>query len=311
MSLDKARGILMLHCWNNGREVPDDLIVPFRDSTALMADPPALRRRFAEDGYVFLRGVLPHEVVQAAREEVASRLFEVGELEAPPSDAIATGRSLRTQPGFDRGAFWESVSTGRRIRALSHGTAIRGVIAALLSAEPLAQDFLYLRAAALGRATGIHYDYPFFARASEKVVTAWVPVGDVPVTDGPLVIVEGSNRFHDLIAEMRTLDVVREPNKKAAYDIPAIEFARSRGVRLLTENFRAGDMLVLNMFTAHGSLDNTSPINRVRISFDIRYQPSDEPIDARFFGAQPGGTTGAGYAELNGARPLTEEWHVR
>ena len=28
-------------------------------------------------------------------------------------------------------------------------------------------------------------------------------------------------------------------------------------------------------------------------------------------GDRPEGTTGAGYAELNGAKPLTEQWHVR
>ena len=31
----------------------------------------------------------------------------------------------------------------------------------------------------------------------------------------------------------------------------------------------------------------------------------------RYFGADPGGTTGAGYGELNGAKPLTEPWHIR
>jgi hypothetical protein len=83
------------------------------------------------------------------------------------------------------------------------------------------------------------------------------------------------------------------------------------GRGLLTENFRAGDLIVFDMYTAHGSLDNRSPENRVRLSFDIRYQPVHEPRDPRFFGESPGGTTGAGYAELNGARPLVEEWHVR
>ena len=127
---------------------------------------------------------------------------------------------------------------------------------AILDAEPLAHEFLYLRAAPRGRATGIHYDYPFFGQASENVVTAWVPVGDAPTTDGPLVIVEGSNRFADLIAGMRALDIARKPEKKAAYDSAAVELARSRGTRLLTADFQAGDMVLFGMFTAHGSLDN-------------------------------------------------------
>ena len=52
-------------------------------------------------------------------------------------------------------------------------------------------------------------------------------------------------------------------------------------------------------------------VNRVRLSCDVRWQPASLPLDARYFGANPPGTTGAGYAELNGAKPLTQEWHVR
>jgi ectoine hydroxylase-related dioxygenase (phytanoyl-CoA dioxygenase family) len=233
------------------------------------------------------------------------------ELEPPPDAAIATGRSRRAAAEFDRGAFWQSVSTGKRLRALSHGAALRAITQEVLDAEPRGHDFLYLRAAPPGRATGIHYDYPFFGLASDKVVTAWIPIGDVPAREGPLVIVEGSNRFDDLIAAMRTLDIAGRPEKKAAYDSSAVALAQSRGTRLLTADFRAGDVVLFGMYTAHGSLDNHSPARRVRLSLDIRYQPADEPRDERYFGPNPGGTTGAGYAELNGARPLTEEWHVR
>jgi len=301
----------MQDCWNNGQPVPAELIAPLADSSALLGDPAALRRRLAADGYLFLRGALPHDAVAAARAEVADRLFAVDELEAPPAAGIATGRSRRAAAGFDRGAFWESVSTGPRLRVVSHGAAIRALAQAVLGAAPRGHDFLYLRAAPPGRATGIHYDYPFFGLASETVVTCWVPVGDVPTSDGPLVVVEGSNRFDDLIAGMRQLDLVGAPEKKAAYSASAVELARSRGTRLLTADFRAGDIVVFGMFTAHGSLDNHSPARRVRLSFDVRWQPADEPIDQRYFGPSPGGTTGAGYAELNGARPLTEDWHVR
>ena len=68
---------------------------------------------------------------------------------------------------------------------------------------------------------------------------------------------------------------------------------------------------VFGMYTLHGSLENHSPINRVRLSCDVRWQPAGLPVDERYFGADPGGTTGAGYGELVGAKPLTQEWHVR
>ena len=56
-------------------------------------------------------------------------------------------------------------------------------------------------------------------------------------------------------------------------------------------------------------IDETS--GRVRVSCDVRWQSAAMPLDLRYFGANPGGTTGAGYAELNGAKPLDQPWHVR
>ena len=88
-------------------------------------------------------------------------------------------------------------------------------------------------------------------------------------------------------------------------------FAESRDCRLLTTAFQAGDVCVFGMFTLHGSLDNRSPPGRVRLFCDVRYQPAIEPMDPRYFGPNPGGTTGAGYGELNAAEPLTQAWHIR
>jgi ectoine hydroxylase-related dioxygenase (phytanoyl-CoA dioxygenase family) len=170
---------------------------------------------------------------------------------------------------------------------------------------------MFLRAAPVGRTTGLHFDSPFFTRATQRVYTAWVPLGDVPATDGPLVIVEGSHRFADLHEAMRGFDVVYDTSRRAQLATDFAEFAESRDCRLLTADFRAGDVCIFGMLTLHGSLDNHSTLGRVRLSCDVRYQPVAEPIDPRYFGSNPGGTTGAGYGELNGAKPLTQAWHVR
>src|SRR3970282_1020804 len=71
------------------------------------------------------------------------------------------------------------------------------------------------RAGAVGRATGLHFDSPFFTRTTEKVYTVWIPLGDVPVTDGPLVVVEGSTRLTDLHDAMRGFDVARHTLRNA------------------------------------------------------------------------------------------------
>ena len=41
-----------------------------------------------------------------------------------------------------------------------------------------------------------------------------------------------------------------------------------------------GDLLIFSMRTIHASLDNQSDL--IRISADTRYQPANEPSDARW-----------------------------
>jgi len=41
-------------------------------------------------------------------------------------------------------------------------------------------------------------------------------------------------------------------------------------------------MLLFGVFTLHCSLDNTSPVNRIRLSTDTRYQLESEPVDERW-----------------------------
>jgi hypothetical protein len=270
-----------------------------------------LARRLADDGYVFLRGALDAGDVRAARTEVFERLVQVGEIRPPAAEGIATGESRRAETVSDLGAFWKSVSEGSALRRVTHGTRLNALLARIAGVPVRAHDYLFLRAAPVGRMTGLHFDYPFFTRATERVFTAWVPLGDVPVTDGPLVIVEGSHRFTDLHEGVRGFDVVYDTSRKAQLASDFAEFAASRDCRLLTADFRAGDVCIFGMFTLHGSLDNHSAVGRVRLSCDVRYQPAAEPIDPRYFGPNPVGTTGAGYGELNGAKPLTQAWHVR
>jgi ectoine hydroxylase-related dioxygenase (phytanoyl-CoA dioxygenase family) len=297
--------------WSQGRPVPDARVGEFRDSSDAAADGATLADRFASDGYVFLRDVLDVDEIRAARTEVFNRLVEVGEIRPPAVDGIATGESRRAETVGDLGRFWQSVSEGPALRRVTRGPRLGTLLSRIAGVPVRPHDYLFLRPAVVGRATGLHFDYPFFTRTTERVYTTWVPLGDVPATDGPLAIVEGSHRFTDLHDGVRGFDVVYDTSRKAQLTADFAAFAESRGSRILTADFRAGDICVFGMFTLHGSLDNHSPIGRVRLSCDVRYQPAAEPIDPRYFGTQPGGTTGAGYGELNGAKPLTQPWHIR
>lgn len=291
--------------------MPSDVLGEFRDSTSLMVDSQALQTRMSEDGYVFLRGVVGASAIAMARHEVFSRLADVGEIAEPPVDGIFTGRSDRAERHPDRGKFWQSVSEGPALRRVTHGPEIHYVLETLFGEPARGYDFIFLRPGVTGRYTFLHYDLPFFSRGTKKVVTAWTAIGSVPTIEGSLFVLENSHRFDDLIKPVEQIDYNSKESPQVQMTGDAIEFARSRGSRLLTANFELGDMILFGMTTMHGSFDNCSPIRRTRLSVDVRWQPASEPIDDRYFGANPSGTTGIGYAELNGAKPLTEPWHTR
>ena len=125
------------------------------------------------------------------------------------------------------------------------------------------------------------------------------------------MIVEGSHRMSDLTQPQLGFDVARDTDRKASFDDNPLDFAKARDTRLLSAHFRPGDIVVFSMLTLHGTLDNCTPSGHIRLSCDMRFQPATAERDPRYFGPHPTGTTGAGWGELNGAKPLDEPWHVR
>ena len=186
----------MDNCRVKGQPVPSSLIHEMVDSASLLDSPTALRARLAEDGYLYLKGVVDKDAIMAARQEVFERLVKVGEIREPAIDGIATGDSRRKELEPDLGAFWRSISEGRKLRAASNGRDMQRIMSLIFGEPARNQDYIFLRAGALGRATGLHFDYPFFTRAHDKVNTVWMPIGDVPVEDGPVVVVEEIGRAH-------------------------------------------------------------------------------------------------------------------
>ena len=306
----------MKGCVVQNRPVPEQLMGQFRESSTEVSSGPELRRRLAEDGYVFLRGVLEEAEVLAARAEVFGRLLDVGEIKPPAIEGIASGESRRREIFEVLGVFWQSVSEGRALRQVSHGPRVREIMQTIFAEPARPHDYMWLRLGPVGRSTRLHFDHPFFARGSGQVHTVWIALGDIPVTEGPLMLVEGSNQFRDLIGPMRDRDeevnTSSDAAQSAAYQSETtddtIAFVQGRNTRLLSADFHTGDLIVFSMSTMHGSLDNHSPISRTRLSCDVRYQPASDATDERYFGPNPAGAKGEGYGEMKGAKPLTEPW---
>ena len=295
----------------DGRVIPPELLGPLTETPSPLPDGETLRGGLERDGYLLLRGLIDPAEIKAAREEVFARLGDVGEISRPTVEGVFSGQSNRDALYEDRGVFWQSVSEGPALRRVTHGAALTNAMTTAFGEPAMGFDYLFVRPVPGGRFTHMHCDAGFFARATGRVLTCWIAYTDIDLDRGPLFVVENSHTFQDVREKFCGFDVVRNSDRKASIDDHPADFARGRGTRLLTAHFRPGDVLVFGMYTVHGALEHHASDNRIRLTTDIRYQPTSEAKDPRYFGPNPGGTTGAGYGELNGARPLTEDWHIR
>ena len=271
-----------------------------RESTHLVDDPEALRRRMAEDGYLYLRDYLDREQALQARWAITASLAAEGHLD-PAFPAMAgmprDGAHVGLRPGLARHA---------ELQELLYSGAMLAFYRTFLGGPIRHYDFTWLRVVGPGRATPPHCDIVFMGRGTRRVFTSWTPLGDVPLPVGGLMILEGSHRLEHIQRTYGQKDVDRYCANRADADEwisgakrwggwlarnPVLLRERLGG-RWLTADFRIGDVLVFGMDTIHASLDNQT--SSLRISCDARYQLASEPVDERWVGEHPVGHTSAG-----------------
>ena len=270
-----------------------------------------IRRRFAAEAYVCIPGFFSEEDVLAVRRAVFTKLATVGEIHGAPEEGIYAGSSKRREQIEHLDQFWREISENWALRRVTHSRALHECCDSLLGAPSIAHDFLFLRVSNYGRKTPVHSDHGFFTRSTDKVITAWIAFGDIPLRMGPLFVLENSHNHPRVRESIRDFDVARDTGRKASWSETPLEVARQLSCRVLTRHMGPGDLVVFGMNILHGSLDNVDPDQRIRLTCDVRYQPRSDTRDPRYFGPDPGGTTGHGYGELVGAIPLDEAWHVR
>lgn len=274
-----------------------------RDSNDALKDVNELRARMAQDGYLFLPGFFNRDDVRAVRRAVCEVLANDGLLdpEFPIEAAIA-------KPGIEM-YFRPDIANESHARPLLekviYGDPLMAFYAELLGGEAMHYDYTWMRAIAPGKGTYPHCDVVYMGRGTKQLYTAWVPLGDVPLNVGGLVVVEGSNHDEELRRTYCEMDVDTAcTNKSDATQLNASGFpgfgalsfdmraTRERlGGRLLTcPEYRMGDLLTFSVFTVHGSLDNHS--REIRMSSDSRYQLASEPADERWIGENPPGHGG-------------------
>ena len=279
-----------------------------RSSSDIAGDAEALRGRMAEDGYLFLPRALNREEVLAARMAVLERAAAEGILD--PEFPVAEGILKKGVNPYFRPAYT------RENPELMH-VLYDGPMMAFFDhffGEPTRHfDYTWLRAVGPGPGTSPHCDVVYMGRGTHDLLTAWMPLGDIPLSVGGLMLLENSHKRRDLTGNYLAQDVdtfcengpnaarVREGKmgwehwqnwrtegadwNGAISDEPVALREQFGGRWLTCPEYRMGDVLIFTMATVHASIDNRT--QTLRLSTDTRYQRASEPVDERWIGENP------------------------
>jgi phytanoyl-CoA hydroxylase len=173
-----------------------------------------IRRRYNEDGYIFLKGLLPKEDVLKAREEYFKMLSPSGVLKpgTRPVDGIFDAeKDAADFPGIGAGAAGGNGRPGAETAEKFVDLALAAHYAEwykeTFCKQPVLKDFiarmtgwgedtLGIRRSLLrnntpgNKAIGVHYDQIFLRHGEPTSVTAWIPMGDISLTGGGLIYLE-------------------------------------------------------------------------------------------------------------------------
>lgn len=265
-------------------EFPSEELRELRESNDILHDPAALRERMAEDGYLFIRGLIAREKVLNARARILQHMDEQGTL--APDQPVLEGV-------MPRGGKQAHV-IGKR--GISHHPDVRAALESTelfefwqrYYGEPVRTfDYKWLRAVANEEYTGCHYDVVYMGRGSRRLHTNWLPLADLPIEQGTLAICVGSHNlpsFQRVRDTYGNMDVDRDLID-GWFSADPREITQKFGGYWATTNFRAGDLLTFGLYTMHASTTNVT--DRWRISCDVRYQPAADSMDERWVGETP------------------------
>ncbi len=275
-----------------------------RESHDVLDNPELANQRIEEDGYLYIPGFFGREEILEARASVAAIFAKQGVLDPqyPEIDAI------HNKASFLHGFSPDLVQNLPAIRKIVFGPQLLDFYRQIFNHEVLHFSFIWFRTPTRGRGTPPHCDLVYMGRGTPKLLTCWIPYGDVPLEVGGLMVLEKSHLKSEVIKNYLELDVdsycenIPSQVQKVAKDgrmlrdgwltKNPVSLRAKLGGRWLTAEYRAGDLITFPMNMIHASLDNQT--DRIRMSSDTRYQRSDEPADNRWIGENPVGHSKAG-----------------
>ncbi len=228
------------------------------DSSPIAGDQAALRHRFAADGYLFFRGLLPADQVSAAGRAVAAALHAGGWIDAewrPAGRPRATGlHDALADPAFRRAI------AAAPFNQLPYLPRLRAMARQLLGPQAFSYPAKVLRTVyperSANRTRGRYAHYDYGVSGVQDMLTSWLPLMPVPVSLGGLAVRPGGH------LERPMMPWVLRPTQRG----------------WATTDYRPGDVIIFHCLTPHAALPNLT--DALRLSGDFRWQLPDRPAPA-------------------------------
>ena len=231
-----------------------------------------LREKYRQNGYLWLKGFFDRDVVLNFR-----RYF---------FDSISSGGPQ---------AFFEIISS-QEYEDFCTMPRLWNFYQEFMQGQPYLHKRKLIRFNHPGdsHCTGGHYDLIYLRAGTDKLSTSWIPLGDTPVEMGGVIYLENSDALgRQMEAEFRVKNADLPPEERiSAYNrnmrengwisTNLVEMANRFKSRWLIADYEAGDMVIHSPYMIHAATHNNDPLNRIRLSTDIRYQCVDDAIDQRW-----------------------------
>jgi len=259
----------------------DTATMPYIDSSAALRDGDfeALRASANVEGYLFFRKLLPDEDILRVRNDLLAIVERHGwrrpgldpldgSIDVDALDRVSES-AMRTDIGVSLAAYHD-VQKLESFHALPHHPALLELYRGLFDRDVLvlAQKIARMITAHHAMtATPPHQDFPHI-QGSRNTWTCWFPLGDCPRSMGALTVLHGSHR-----AGYMPVQPAQGAGGIAVQLCPGEE-------QWVEGDFEPGDVLTFPCFTVHKALPSRFK-QQIRLSMDVRYQPANEPINAK------------------------------
>ena len=237
------------------------------DAAPFLGNADRLREMASRDGFLFVRGLVPEDLVQRLRGEVLEYASRTGWLD-PDSPVSAARAAQGKRIGYYQDPDWVNLQVHVQNRSEMWAVGDCVAIHRTLHAVEGRSSYLCLSTANTCRVFSPHPDMATQPHQDAHDVrmmgdfwTVWIPLGDCPRELGPLAVLAGSHHGG-----------LREHAGKGIVDGGV---AVADDAVWSTTDFRCTDAILFRPHTLHRSLPNRSG-DRLRLSADFRYGFWDE-----------------------------------